>query len=127
MKFLPDYVRAHGYDGRSTIRIEPKANGITVIQAVKRYTKLNVTRTPSPTDSKEVRLHGVSPKIECGRVILVEGDWNEEFEDEVSQFPAKTHDEFVDILVYAIDYLLDDSYVELSEEDEDNILSVLGG
>ena len=66
MRFIPDYVRAHGYDSRSTIRIEPKANGITVIRAVKKYTKLNVTRTPAPTDSKEVRLHGVSPKIECG-------------------------------------------------------------
>lgn len=127
MRFIPDYVRAHGYDSRSTIRIEPKANGITVIQAVKKYTRLNVTRTPAPTDSKEVRLHGVSPKIECGRVILVEGDWNEEFTDEVSQFPAKTHDEYVDILVYAINYLLDDDYTELSEEDEEDILSALGG
>lgn len=125
MRFIPDYVKAHGYDGRNSIRIEPKANGISVIQAVRKYTKLNVTRTPAPTDSKEVRLHAVSPKIECGRVILVEGDWNEEFVDEVSQFPAKTHDEYVDILVYAINYLLDDNY-EFSEDDEEDVLNALG-
>ncbi|MGK4223161.1 phage terminase large subunit [Parabacteroides distasonis] len=125
MRFIPDYVRAHGYDDRSTIRIEPKANGISVIQAVRKFTKLNVTRTPAPTDSKEVRLHAVSPKIECGRVILVEGDWNEDFVDEVSQFPAKTHDEYVDILVYAINYLLDDNY-EFSEDDEEDVLNALG-
>lgn len=125
MRFIPDYVKAHGYDGRSSIRIEPKANGISVIQAVRKYTKLNVTRTPAPTDSKEVRLHAVSPKIECGRVILVEGDWNEKFVDEVSQFPAKTHDEYVDILVYAINYLLDDNY-EFSEDDEEDVLNALG-
>lgn len=125
MRFIPDYVNSHGYNERSTLRIEPKANGITVIQAVKKYTKLNVTRTPAPTDSKEVRLHGVSPKIECGRVILVEGDWNEEFVDEVSQFPAKTHDEYVDILVYAINYLLDDNY-EFTEDDEMDILNAFG-
>lgn len=125
MRFIPDYVKAHGYDGRSSIRIEPKANGISVIQAVRKYTKLNVTRTPAPTDSKEVRLHAVSPKIECGRVILVEGDWNEEFVDEVSQFPAKTHDEYVDILVYAINYLLDDNY-EFTEDDEEDVLNALG-
>ena len=125
MRFIPDYVKAHGYDGRSSIRIEPKANGISVIQAVRKYTKLNVTRTPAPTDSKEVRLHAVSPKIECGRVILVEGDWNEEFVDEVSQFPAKAHDEYVDILVYAINYLLDDNY-EFSEDDEEDVLNALG-
>lgn len=125
MRFIPDYVKAHGYDDRSSIRIEPKANGISVIQAVRKYTKLNVTRTPAPTDSKEVRLHAVSPKIECGRVILVEGDWNEEFVDEVSQFPAKTHDEYVDILVYAINYLLDDNY-EFTEDDEEDVLNALG-
>lgn len=125
MRFIPDYVKAHGYDGRSSIRIEPKANGISVIQAVRKYTKLNVTRTPAPTDSKEVRLHAVSPKIECGRVILVEGDWNEEFVDEVSQFPAKTHDEYVDILVYAINYLLDDNY-EFTDDDEEDVLNALG-
>lgn len=125
MRFIPDYVKAHNYDSRSTIRIEPKANGISVIQAVRKYTKLNVTRTPAPTDSKEVRLHAVSPKIECGRVILVEGDWNEEFVEEVSQFPAKTHDEYVDILVYAINYLLDDNY-EFTEEDEEDVLNAFG-
>ncbi|MDR1337151.1 MAG: heat-shock protein Hsp70, partial [Tannerella sp.] len=107
-RFIVEYVRNYGYTGRSTVRIEPKANGVSIIQQMRRHTKLNITRTPAPKDSKTVRLTAASPKIECGRVVLVDGAWNDEFLDEVCGFPAKSHDEYVDILCYAIDYLLDD-------------------
>jgi len=106
IKFLPDYMAANDFDkNRSTLRIEPKANGISVYQQLREVTNLNVAKIPPPTDDKETRLHGVSPKIECGRVYLVEGDWNEDFIDEVCGFPNKPHDEYVDVLGYAINYL----------------------
>lgn len=107
LAFLPEYCRAWGYTNkRSTLRVEPKANGISVVQQLRRETDLNVTETPTPKDSKEMRLATCSPKVECGRVVLVDGDWVEDFVDEVAGFPTKTHDEYVDILCYAIDYLL---------------------
>jgi predicted phage terminase large subunit-like protein len=105
-RFAVSYVKSYGYTQQSTVRIEPKANGKSVIQALRRGTKLNITPTSTPTESKTVRLTSVSPKIECGRVVLVEGAWNGEFIDEVCGFPAKEHDEYVDILYYAIDYFL---------------------
>ena len=71
---------------------------------LKETTGLNVVNTPSPKDSKETRLYAASPTVEGGRVILVDGAWNEAFEDEICGFPAKPHDEYVDILGYAIDY-----------------------
>ena len=104
LRFIPRYVNEHGYTFRSTIRIEPKANGISVIDQMKETTGLNVTQTPSPRDSKETRLNAASPTVECGRVILVDGAWNEQFIDEVCGFPTKPHDEYVDVLCYAIDY-----------------------
>jgi predicted phage terminase large subunit-like protein len=104
IRFLPNYVMAHGYTDRSSLRIEPKANGLSVVDQLKETTKLNITKTPTPTDSKETRLNAASPVVECGRVFLVSGAWNEEFEDEVCGFPAKAHDEYVDLLCYAIDY-----------------------
>jgi predicted phage terminase large subunit-like protein len=107
IRFIPEYASTHGYDKRSTIRIEPKANGKSVVHQLKEVTSLNITETPSPTDSKSTRLKAKSPKIECGRVVLVEGEWNEEFIDEVCGFPTKTHDEHVDLLTYAIDYHLE--------------------
>lgn len=107
-RHIPEYVKAHGYTERSTIRIEPKANGISVVHQIKESTRLNVTEIKSDllSDSKETRLNGVSPKIECGRVVLIRGGWNEEFVTEICGFPAKTHDEYVDLISYAIDYHL---------------------
>lgn len=104
IRFMPLFVRENGYDDRSTVRIEPKANGLSVIDQLAESTNLNVTRTPSPTDDKETRLNAASPKVECGRVILVEDQWNEEFTTEVCGFPNRSHDEYVDLLCYAIDY-----------------------
>ena len=106
VRFLQEYVTAQGYSGRSTVRIEPKANGLSVIQQLQRDTTLNITQTPTPVDSKETRLNSASPIVECGRVFLVVGEWNEEFVEEVCGFPAKEHDEYVDILCYAIDHHL---------------------
>lgn len=110
IRFLPEYARAHGYTPSSSIRIEPKANGISVVDQLKEQTGLNVTKTPSPTDDKETRLNAASPSVECGRVVLVDGAWNEQFIDEVCGFPAKPHDEYVDILAYAVGYHLSNPF-----------------
>ena len=104
LRFLPEYCQQHGYTNASSVRIEPKANGLSVIDQLKATTGLNVIATPSPKDSKETRLNAASPTVECGRVVLVDGPWTEQFIDEVCGFPAKPHDEYVDVLCYAIDY-----------------------
>lgn len=110
LRFIPVYAREHGYTIKSTIRIEPKANGISVIDQLKEVTRLNVTRTPSPTESKETRLNAASPSVECGRVVLVDGEWTEDFLSEVCGFPAKPHDEYVDVLCYAVDFHLNNPF-----------------
>ena len=111
IRFLPDFMAANDANEESTLRIEPKANGISVCQQLQETSALNVTFTPSPTDAKDTRLYAVAPKIECGRVWIVDGDWNEEFIDEVCGFPSKSHDEYVDILGYAINYFTEDTFV----------------
>lgn len=109
IRFLPKWCIASGYSNGSTIRIEPKANGISVIDQLQVSTKLNVTRTRSPKNSKKERLEVASPSIECGRVYLVIDHWNEDFVDEICGFPNKTHDEYVDLISYAVDYHLNTS------------------
>ncbi len=111
LRFLPDYISAHKGNNESKLNIEPKANGVSVVQMLREISTLNVKETPTPTEDKEVRLRVVSPRIECGRVFIVEGSWNEEFLNQVCAFPATSHDEFVDVLGYAIN--------DLYEEDED--------
>ena len=104
LAWLPKWILENGYTSESTLRIEPKASGLSLIQSIERNTGINVTRTPTPKDSKEVRLNAASPTIECGRVYVVEDYFAEEFIEEVCGFPAKPHDEYVDVLCYAIDY-----------------------
>lgn len=104
VRHIPEFVKANGYTRKSSIRIEPKANGLSVIDQLQELTSLNVVATPSPRESKETRLNASSPFVESGRVYLVNGLWNDAFIDEVCGFPAKPHDEFVDLLNYAIDY-----------------------
>lgn len=105
IRFIKSWTQENNYHNGSAIRIEPKANGLSVIQQLTRETSLNVTNTPTPTESKETRLNASSMAIECGRVILVDGAWIDEFIDEVCGFPAKPHDEYVDLLCYAIDFM----------------------
>lgn len=110
IRFLPSYAMQHGYSSESTLRIEPKANGISVVDQLRECTSLNVVHTPTPTDSKETRLYAASPSVESGRVILVDGAWTEAFVDEICGFPSKPHDEYVDLLGYAVDYHLNNPY-----------------
>lgn len=114
LRFIPEYMSAHEANEESILRVEPKANGESVVQMLEEITTLNVARTPSPTDDKMVRLKAVSPRIECGRVYMVEGSWNEPFLEQVTGFPNAAHDEFVDILGYAINDLMrdDDSGID---------------
>lgn len=119
LRFLPDFMSANEASDESKLHVEPKANGESVIQMLKEISTLNVKETETPKDSKEVRLRAVSPRIECGRVFLVDGDWNEEFLDEVCGFPTQPHDEFVDILGYAIN----DLYMDEDNEIDYDILS----
>lgn len=121
-RFLPNYVRDNGYERRCSVRIEPKANGLSVIDQLRESTDLNVVATRSPKDSKETRLNAASPYVESGRVYLVDGDWNDLFIDEVCGFPAKPHDEFVDLLCYSIDYHHDQAGYISDEEILRNML-----
>ena len=125
IKFIPTFAKANGYTTSSTIRIEPKANGISVVHQLKESTDLNVCEIKSDLiqDSKETRLTGESPKVECGRVFLVAGAWNDAFVGQVCGFPNKPHDEYVDLLSYSSDYHLRDKVEK--QEDIDELLNNL--
>lgn len=115
VRFVQEFTKQNGYSDQSTIRIEPKANGISLIQQLRASTHLNVTQTPSPTESKEIRLNSIAPMLECGRVKLVEGSWNRDFIDEVTGFPVMKHDEYVDLLCYATNYHIKNHTVNMKQ------------
>ncbi len=106
IRWVQEWVKSHGYDNGSFIRVEPKSSGLSVYQTLKSETNLNMKKTPAPVDSKKTRLYSIAPKAEAGRVFLIEGAWNQDFISEVSGFPNMPHDEDVDLLVYAVNHFL---------------------
>lgn len=101
-KWLPEWVELHGYSDKSRIRIEPKASGKSVAQQIKRTTNLNIIEDEPPKDDKVTRVNSASPKMEAGRVFLIEGAWNEGWLNQVAAFPNGIHDDEVDNLTAII-------------------------
>ena len=106
LKWLPTYVRNNLYDEFSTVRVEPKANGISLVQQLALITDLNITYTSIPLDSKEIRLNAISRIIEAGRVWVVNSDWTDEFISDIVGFPNRSDKEYVDCLWYIVEYFM---------------------
>lgn len=116
IKFVKEYFKRNTHPltaQQSTILIEPKANGLSVIQTLKRETLLNVA------SFKFSKKSGLSfdlskgdraivtanlPFVESGRVILVEGVWNNLYLERMTQFVPNMpkNDEAVDLTVMSI-------------------------
>ena len=62
------------------------------------FANLNLRFTAVPKAAKVDRAKRVSPQCERKHVLLVRGDWTEDFLNEVTEFPGGGHDEFVDTL-----------------------------
>lgn len=97
-QWIPEWVDANWYSDESKIWVEPKASGKSVVQQIKQITSLNIMEDESPKDDKMTRVNSVSPRIEAGRVFLVEGAWNESFLNQCAAFPNGIHDDEVDNL-----------------------------
>ncbi len=97
-QWLPEWVNLNGYTSQSKIRVEPKASGKSIVQQLKQTTGLNIIEDEAPKDDKVTRVNSVSPKIEAGRVYLVQGSWNDTFLNQCASFPNGLHDDEVDNL-----------------------------
>jgi predicted phage terminase large subunit-like protein len=108
-QWINDCVKKAGYDNKSLITIEPKASGKIVVSLLKASSKLNVIEYAYPKAakvninvSKETRAEAITSQVESGRVVIVQGDWNEQFIQEIVTFPLAKNDESVDCLVQAV-------------------------
>ena len=93
VKWIPLYVKAAGYTPASTIKVEPKASGISVVQELQRHTGLNIEEAPAPQGSKEERVNAISPTLSAGNVFLIKppaddpGAWQAAFISQCEAFP----------------------------------------
>lgn len=100
ISFIQSFAEANGYTTRSIIRIEPKATGKSVVEVIRKSTKLNVKEADAPKESKTARANAVSPVIEAGRVYVPENaPWKDAFFAQIAAFPNSAHDDMVDCLV----------------------------
>lgn len=101
-KYTASFVKNNGYGNSSTIRIEPKASGKSLVQQLRQLTRLNVSEDVNPEKDKVTRATSITAKLESRRVKLLRGAWNERFLTELCMFPRASHDEAVDCLVMAV-------------------------
>lgn len=100
LKTIPDFARANGYKQNSVIYVEPKATGKSLVQVVKAAAQtMNIKEAQAPKGSKLARANSVVATVECGNVLLPEGEpWVDNFLTYVCTFPKAAHDEAVDCL-----------------------------
>ncbi len=107
--FMIKYVPKFQYSSNSKIFIEPKASGKSLVQQLRTSTMLNVVELDSPKDSKVIRANSITPLCESRRVKFVNGPYIQKFKDQLIAFPNAAHDDMTDVLVHAVQRLLQKS------------------
>lgn len=93
------------YYSPNQIIIEDKASGQSLIQVLKKRTKLPIKAVQVDRD-KRARLQSVSPLIEAGRFFLPENEsWVNDYVDTICKFPTDRHDDDVDATTQALMHL----------------------
>ena len=88
------------------VLIEDKASGQSLIQSMKRDTRLPIKAIGVDSD-KIARVHAISPAIEAGTIYLPErASWLADFLDEFEAFPNGSYDDQVDSVSQALAFLL---------------------
>jgi predicted phage terminase large subunit-like protein len=103
VKYIQTFCQRNGYSRASRIYVEPKASGKSIVQTLRRNTRLTVIESKSPSKDKVARISDVVNIIEGGRVNLLDGMWVDNFVSQCSQFPNARHDDMVDCLQIALD------------------------
>ena len=89
----------------SVVLVEDKASGQSLIQELKRDTRLPILAIKVDSD-KVSRAYAVTPLIETGRVFLPESaPWLVDYVDSMANFPNATYDDDVDSTTQALNYL----------------------
>ena len=84
------------------IEVEDKASGISLIQQIRRDTKIPIHPVKA-VDDKVTRMHSISAIVEAGLVYLpVRAPWLSEFLHEICSFPTAAHDDIADAFAYSL-------------------------
>ncbi|SDP78307.1 phage uncharacterized protein (putative large terminase), C-terminal domain-containing protein [Desulforhopalus singaporensis] len=88
------------------VLVEDKASGQSLVQEIKRGTRIPIKAVTVTDGDKVVRASLVSPIVEAGNVFLPEdAPWLADFIDEHTHFPNAAYADQVDTTSQALDYL----------------------
>lgn len=97
VRWIPEHMKRNGGTRSSGLIVEPKANGLSVIQELRRHTDINVIEDKLPGGDKIARTAAVSATYSAQRLLVPEGEaWVDPYLQELALFPNGSHDEAVD-------------------------------
>lgn len=103
IKTLKNFVVQNGYTNESSIYVEPKATGLSIVQTLKRESNLNIIADKAPTNDKISRVTAISPFLESRRCFVEKnGQGINEMLLQCEGFPNAKLKDIVDCLVIAI-------------------------
>ena len=104
-----------------SVIIEKKASGAPLIYEMRAMGIPVQEFTPTRGNDKISRLNAVSDLFASGRVWAPATRWAEEVIDEVAEFPAGTHDDYVDTVSMAMHRFRKGGYVSTNLDEPDEI------
>lgn len=106
--FIKKIAAQDGRGVRISIPKDPGQAGLhQVAYIVRELLQGYPVRSSPESGSKEKRAEPLSAQAEHGNVVLVYGDWNDEFVRELCEFPVGQHDDFVDAASRAYEALVE--------------------
>jgi len=94
-----DTLIQYGHPTMSTVWIEAKGPGISLVQSLqhsRKYPQMRIKGDNGVPRSKEARASATSRFVEDKSFKIIEGDWNEEYLAQMCDFPYAKHDDMVD-------------------------------
>ena len=99
---IPKFLNRNGRTTDTTLYVEGKANGKSVIDSMVKRGKVLVKEAPTPVKDKTARAHEVLAYVYANNVKLIDGQWIIAFLQELTTFPNAPHDEAVDCLTQCL-------------------------
>jgi predicted phage terminase large subunit-like protein len=90
---------------RIVIPQDPGQAGVAQVNYLTRQLAGYVIRAEKESGAKDVRANPFAAQCEAGNVLLLRGQWNDAFLEELTMFPNGAHDDFVDAAAGAFNAL----------------------
>lgn len=104
-RFVKNTAGFDGYSVKICVEQDPGSAGVADADNYVRLLAGYNIRVRKPDKDKETRAKPVSAQSEAGNILILRAPWNDEFFNEVENFPEGAHDDIVDTLSGAFNEL----------------------